>query len=155
MSCQPPSGFIHLVLLSQQNPFCLQIPIAIVPTLCLSPRKYLRYLGWCVLGVIGDLKDEQGNEIALDGELVDKGVYHYIVPDQNTLAHAVDLEVIMLRSQVSSESETKRTDEDFRTRLLERDGHCVWTGMMGIGMYIIPYERGDEVCSHYYCPGAS
>jgi hypothetical protein len=153
MPSQPPSGFIHLVLLSQQNPFYLQIPAAIVPTLCLSPRKYLRYLGWCVLGIIGDLKDEQGNEIALDGELVDQGVYHYIVPDQNVLAHAVDLGVIKQRSQVPSE--TTRTYEDFRTMLLERDGCCVWTGLMGLGMYIIPYERGDEVCSHYYCPGAS
>jgi hypothetical protein len=147
MSFQPPSGFIHLVLLSQQSPFYLQIPTAIVPTLCLSPRKYLRYLGWCVLGVIGVLKDEQGNEIALDGELVDQGVYHYIVPDQNVLAHAVDLEVIKQRSQLSSE--TTGSHEDFRTRLLERDGCCVWTSMEGIGMYIIPYGRGDEACSHY------
>ena len=45
MSSQPPSGFIHLILLSQQNPFYLQIPTAIVGTVCLSPRKYLQYLG--------------------------------------------------------------------------------------------------------------
>ena len=152
MSSQPPSGFIHLVLLSQQNPFYLQIPIAIVGTVCLSPRKYLRYLGWCVLGVIGVLIDEQGNEIALNGGLVDQGVYHYIVPDQNVLAHAVDLEVIKQRSQLSSES--TGTHEDFRTRLIERDGRCVWTGLKGIGMYIIPYERGNEAsCSRYSCPG--
>lgn len=142
MSSQPPSGFIHLVLLSQQNPFYLEIPTAIVGTVCLSPRKYLRYLGWCVLGIIGVLKDEQGNEIALDGELVDQGVYHYIVPDQNVLAHAIDLEVIKQRSQVSSE--TMRLHENFRTKLLERDGCCVWTGLDGLGMHIIPYERGDE-----------
>ena len=145
MSSRPPSGFVHLILLSQQNPFYLQIPTAIVPTLCLSPRKYLRYLGWCVLGVIGVLKDEQGSEIALDGELVDQGVYHYIVPDHHVLAHAVDLEVIKQRSQLPSES--TRTHETFRTRLLERDGCCVWTGMEGMGMYIFPYRRGDEACS--------
>jgi hypothetical protein len=151
MSSQPPSGFIHLVLLSGENPFYLEIPTPIVPTVCLSPRRYLRYLGWCVLGVIGVLNDEQGNEIALDGELVDRGVYHYIVPGQNVLAHAVDLEVIKQRSQVPSE--TTRTREDFRSRTLERDGCCVWTGLHGIGMHIIPYRRGDEACSHYSCTG--
>jgi hypothetical protein len=87
MSSQPPSGYIHLVLLSQENnPFYLEVPTAIVATVCLSPRKYLRYLGWCVLGVIGVLNDERGNEIALDGELVDQGVYHYIVQGQNGLS---------------------------------------------------------------------
>ena len=70
-------------------------------SLCLQPRKYLRYLGWCILGVIGDVSDEQGNVIALDGELIDQGVYHYIVPEgQNILAHAVDPEAIRQRSQV-------------------------------------------------------
>ena len=104
MPSQPQPGFIHLILLSQQNPFYLEIPTAIVPTLCLRPRKYLRYLGWCVLGVIVVLKDEQGNRIALNGELVDRGVYHYIVPDRNALAHAIDLEVIKQRSHVQSET---------------------------------------------------
>ncbi len=147
MSSQPPSGFIHLILLSQENPFYLEIPTAIVKEVCLKPRKYLRYLGWCVLGVIGDVSDEQGNVVALDGELVDQGIYHYIVPDQNVLAHAVDLEVIKQRTQVLSE--TTGTRENFRARILERDGCCVWTGMDGAGMHVIPYGRGDEVCSHY------
>src|SRR5260370_5573880 len=93
-SFQPPSGFVHLVLLSQENPFYLENPIAIVETVCLRPRKYLRYFGWCVLGVIGFLKNERGNRIALNGQLVDRGVYHYTVPGQNVLAHAIDLDVI-------------------------------------------------------------
>ena len=153
MSSQPPSGFVHLVLLSQETQFYLEIPTAIVTTVCLSPRKYLRYLGWCVLGDIGVLKDEQGNVIALDGELVDQGVYHHNVPDQNVLAHAIDLEVIRQRSQVSSGSTTGTCQcEDFHTRILQRDGYCVWTGLDWAGMHIIiPFRRGDEACSHYSC----
>lgn len=152
MSSQPPSGFVKLVLFSHENPFYLEIPTAIIATLCLRPQKYLRYLGWCVLGVIGVLQDGQKIEIALDGELVDQGVYHYIVPSQNILAHAIDLDVI--RHRTHDPSETTRTREDFRTRLLERDGRCVWTGLeRGVGMYIIPHRRGDAVCSHYCCPG--
>jgi hypothetical protein len=161
MSSQPPSsqpsppiGSIHLVLFPQETPFFLEIPTAFVGTVCLRPRKYLQYLGWCVLGVIGVLNDEQGNAIPLDGELDDQGVYHYVVPNQNVLAHAIDLEVIKQRSQVSSETAGTRKDfRDFGAKVLERDGRCVWTGLRGVGMYIIPYRRGDEVCSPYYCPG--
>jgi hypothetical protein len=151
MSSQPPSGFIHLILLSQEDPLYLEIPTAIVKKVCLKPHKYLRYLGWCILGVIGDVVDEQGNVIALDGDLVDQGVYHYIVPDQNVLAHAVDLEVIKQRTQVPSE--TTGTPEDFRAKILQRDGYCVWTGMPGVGMHVIPYRRGDEVGSRHSYSG--
>src|SRR6266849_11106059 len=120
MSSQPPSGFIHLILLSQENPFLLEIPIKIVGEVCLSSLKYLRYLGWCFLGIMGDVSDEQGNVIALDGNLVDQSVYRYIVSDQNqnVLARAVDLEVIKQRSQVPSD--TTVTREDFRGKLLVR-----------------------------------
>jgi hypothetical protein len=51
--------------------------------------------------MIGDVSDEQGNVIALDGELFDQGIYHYIVPDQNVL------EVIKQRTQISSETDTE------------------------------------------------
>jgi len=40
---------------------------------------------------------------------------------------AVDLEVIRMRTHVPSE--TTRTREDFRTKLLDRDAFCVWTGV--------------------------
>ena len=147
----PPSGFIHLVSLSQEYPFYLEIPITIVAAVCLSPQKYLWYLGWCVLCVIGVLINEQGNEIVLNGELVDQGVYHYIVPNHDILAHAVDLGVIKQRSQVPLE--TMGTHKDFRTRVLQHDGCCVWISIDGIGMHIIPYARGDKGRSHYSCPG--
>ncbi len=40
------------------------------------------------------------------------------------------------------------------TKLLKRDGCCVWTGFpKPVRMHIIPHRRGDEACSHYYCPG--
>jgi len=96
MSSTPPSGSVHIILFRRENedPFYLEIPIHIIITLCKSPRKYLQYLGWCLLGVGGTLVDEQGNEVPLSGALTDRGIYQYIVPSENPLAHAVDLEVI-------------------------------------------------------------
>ena len=47
-------------------------------------------------------------------------------------------------------SETAKTQEDFRQRLLERDLCCVWTGLGAVfnsAMHIIPYSRGPEVHS--------
>ena len=152
---QPPSGFIHLNLLSREEGlFYLEMPIKFVATVSLTPLKYLQYLGWCVLGVMGVLEDEQGDRIALYGELTDQGVYYYNAPnDEHDLARAVDLEVIESRTRVSSE--TTGSGENFCTELLKRDGRCVWSGLpYGVGMHIIPYRRGDEACSRYYsCPG--
>ena len=73
-----------------------------------------------IRGVIGDASDEQGNVIALDGKLIDRGVYHYMVPGQNVIAHAVDLYIIRQRSQVPSE--TTGTHEDFHAKVFECDG---------------------------------
>jgi len=98
------------------------------------------------------LINEQGNEIELDGELVDQGVYHYFVQHQNILAHTVNLKVIKQQSQLLSES--MGTHEDFYIRLLEHDGCCVWTGLKkGVGMHIILHRQGNEACSDYSWPG--
>ncbi|KAF8812071.1 hypothetical protein BYT27DRAFT_7252263 [Phlegmacium glaucopus] len=80
-------------ILEDGNQISLEIPIDITSAVCLNPRKYLRYLGWCILGL-----------------------HTYIVPVNDPLAHAVDIEVIKQRPQ---------------------------TGLDG-GMHIIPYQRGDE-----------
>lgn len=55
-------------------------------TVCLHPRKYLRYLGWCILGVVGELLDDEKNKIALEGELLDRDAYEYRIPDRDILA---------------------------------------------------------------------
>ena len=128
----PSPGSIHLILFRRENedPFCLEIPTHIIITACKSPRKYLRYLGWCVLGVEGTLVDGQGKEVPLSGAPTDQGIYQYLVPGENPLAHAVDLEVIKEKTQVSSE--TTGSSELFSSDLLLRDGICVlrptWSG---------------------------
>ncbi|OJA19404.1 hypothetical protein AZE42_13933, partial [Rhizopogon vesiculosus] len=68
----------------------------------------------------------------------------YYLSDEDLL-HAVDLEVIKLRTNVPSESTNTRNE--FREKLLKRDVCCVWTGAAkrhGVGLHIIPYQRGSE-----------
>jgi hypothetical protein len=72
-----------------------------------------------VLGIIGVLNDEQGNVIALDGELVDQGVY--LIWDTVMVETTVTLcqiktsspTPLTLRSS-SNKPETAGTCEDFR-----------------------------------------
>jgi len=87
-SSQPPPGFFYLVLLSGSVPFYLENSSAIVATERLRPRSTYGtlVLGWYFLGVKGALKGEQRNEFLLNGELVDQGVYRYLVQGENVLA---------------------------------------------------------------------
>ena len=74
----------------KQEWFYLDIPIDIIETLCLKPRKYLLYLAWCILGLEVEynksltlgLGDENGvfNEIDDDGDLESGGIYA-LIPD--------------------------------------------------------------------------
>ena len=164
-----PLGHVRLVLV-RDAPFYLEIPLKIIHSLCSTPRKYLVFLGWCILGVEGGLAERHDSErMALDGALDDQGLYYYVTNGQigklsstlsllsmrtncnlfnEDLSKAVDLEVIKDRSNVPSE--TTDTRNDFRNELLKRDVSCVFTGIAkkyGSGMHIIPYARGSEVGS--------
>jgi hypothetical protein len=79
-------GHVALVLLPvERSPdgsyFYLEIPIDIINSLCLRPRKYLCYLDWCILGNNGKLSFEcSGNEIDdPDGGVQDWEVYYYVM----------------------------------------------------------------------------
>ncbi|KAJ6620977.1 hypothetical protein B0H10DRAFT_1945618 [Mycena sp. CBHHK59/15] len=73
------SGNVRLLILPERG-FYLEIPIDVVVSLCLKPVKYLRFLGWCILGVLGDLTF-LGGEIEDNTLLVDQGIYTYVIDD--------------------------------------------------------------------------
>lgn len=74
-----PSGHVRLVL---ELRFYLEIPLDIICSLCLKPRKYLVFLGWCILGVEGRLAERPDSEqIELEGDLDDTGIYYYVKHD--------------------------------------------------------------------------
>ena len=75
-----PEGHIALVLLhGEGSSFYLEIPLDVIDSLCLHPRKYLIFLGWCILGVEGVLALKHGgNGISTDGNLDNQGIYYYV-----------------------------------------------------------------------------
>jgi hypothetical protein len=75
-----PKPHVRLILLDgADSPFYLEIPITVINPLFLKPRKYLVFLGWCILGFDGVLAvDEGGDEIDTDGDLDAGGTYYYV-----------------------------------------------------------------------------
>ena len=73
-------GHVRLILLSNNDSsFYLRIPLEIIGSLCLKPRKYLVFLGWCILGVEGHLAlEDRGQAITTNGPLEDRGTYYYV-----------------------------------------------------------------------------
>ena len=75
-----PEGHVALVLLQRgSSDFYLEIPIAIINSLCLRPRKYLRFLAWCILGNHGKLVIEPGGDELdnPDGGVEDQDIYYH------------------------------------------------------------------------------
>ncbi|KIJ32682.1 hypothetical protein M422DRAFT_35730 [Sphaerobolus stellatus SS14] len=152
---QPPIGHVHLVLYPPQSQspnaeseekFYLEIPVSFIEQHYRSPLKFLLYLGWCILGTHGDLRDSQRREVRLDGQLLKRGTYYFQPKEtDNIFKYAVDLEVIQARSAFKSSASSSR-DSSFPVNLRERDGVCVFTGGdFGMkGIHIIPHRKGDE-----------
>ncbi|KAI0289275.1 hypothetical protein BC826DRAFT_630875 [Russula brevipes] len=148
-STSVPDNHVWLVLIYESDlpsSFYLQIPLEVIHSLCLRPRKYLLYLGWCVLGIEGVLAVEpNGNEIVNEGGLNNQGVYYFVTPEDANLSQAVDLEVIMTEIQASSESVD--LCEKICAQLLERDICCIWTGgteEIVDAVHIIPFQRSSD-----------
>ena len=64
----------------------LDIPLDTIDNLCLTPRKYLVYLGWCILGLDAEYESlalgiagEDGEflEIGNDGDLIISVTPHF------------------------------------------------------------------------------
>ncbi|KAI0248995.1 hypothetical protein BJV78DRAFT_1130395 [Lactifluus subvellereus] len=154
----PEQGKIRLILYrpatsESLDSFYLDIPTSIPPILCQRPRKYLRYLGWCIPGIDGQVAMDSPRlepDIGNEGPLEDRGVYRYYDP----LRYAIDPSVINLRSTVasgqSSHSGTSTLRQEFCAELAERDACCVFTCHPRYqAMDIIPFARPDEASLHH------
>jgi len=78
-----PEGHVRLVLLNDADlSFYLEIPLTVIPSLCLDSVKYLLFLGWCILGVEGILSlDPDGEKLDPDYDIEDREIYYYVLDE--------------------------------------------------------------------------
>jgi len=81
---QPQDGNIQLILYRSTNDselsLYLEVSTSHLGSLCLHPRKYLRFLGWCIMGIEGHValdSPHSVDDIGDVGELENHGVYSY------------------------------------------------------------------------------
>ncbi|KAJ7712939.1 hypothetical protein B0H16DRAFT_1899737 [Mycena metata] len=146
------AGCVRLILSHSNDDFYLEIPISVVQSNSVRPIKYLRFLGWCIIGILGAVKtDREGVDIGNTAPLQHQGTYFYVYKaanDDAALKYAVDLDVIKARSQISgSDSSFKTRSATFKGSLLNRDASCIFTDVPPLfceGTHIIPFHKGDE-----------
>ncbi|KAF7345562.1 hypothetical protein MVEN_01574900 [Mycena venus] len=122
----------------------LDVPVRVATSLCLYPVKYLRYLGYCILGIGGTIAtDNFDGDVLLDDDVINAGPYYFVRDGQaGVLEHAVDPEALTY----SHASQTTNTHENFRDLLETRDQYCVFTAMVAEccrGAHIVPFSKGD------------
>ena len=99
-----PPGYIRFILIHDNadnaSPFYLQIPLNIIASLCQNPRKYLLFLGWCVLGIQGFLAvSRDGEDIGELGGLEDEAIYYYVTPNSGRCHSCVNCTNIVLTAK--------------------------------------------------------
>ncbi|KIY42901.1 hypothetical protein FISHEDRAFT_79039 [Fistulina hepatica ATCC 64428] len=115
----PSPAHIWLVLIqpmeSLPQGYHLQIPLTMIESFAVprSRSKFLRFIGYCVVGVKGHLKRELTQEQGAGtvrllnvndaDELVDQGVYHFFTPSgEGIIADSfVDLDVVVRKHTLS------------------------------------------------------
>ncbi|KAJ7689119.1 hypothetical protein B0H17DRAFT_1067041 [Mycena rosella] len=139
-NAQAPPAAYCLHLDPQLGGLYLDVPVLAAASLCLYPVKYLRYLGYCILGVDGTIAtdDFDGAEL-LDNDAINAGSYYFVREGgADVLDHAVDPEALTY----SHASQTTNT----RDLLATRDQYCVFTAMAAEccqGTHIVPFSKGD------------
>ena len=161
---------VRLILSLSTDDFYLEIPISVVQSNSVRPIKYLRFLGWCIMGILGTVKsDRAGADLADNAHLQSQAIYFYVYdasdddgwshpnylaftydpPRAAALQYAVDLDVIKARSHISaSDSSARNRATSFKESLLRRDASCIFTNKPPLfckGTHIIPFHKGDEV----------
>ncbi|KAF8201370.1 hypothetical protein K438DRAFT_2015687 [Mycena galopus ATCC 62051] len=143
VNAEPEPAF-RLHLAPELDGLYLDVPVDVAASLCLHPVKYLRFLGYCILGVDGTIaREDFDGEVLSDGDFLGEGVYYFVREgEEDVLEHAVDPEALTY----SHASENTDTREDFRSLVAERDVACTFTNMNEEscrGIHIVPFSKDD------------
>ncbi|TFK46381.1 hypothetical protein OE88DRAFT_1667712 [Heliocybe sulcata] len=137
---------VSLRLGREANAVSLDIPIDIVTRLCVRPMKYLKYLGWSILDIPGELHSvSEGLVVEDSAQLIPGATYIY---DVDNLANAKPVNFKVANKRTESRTQTSQRD-NFRETLSERDrGCCIFTAVSPTAgtraVHIIPFARGEK-----------
>ncbi|KAF8201960.1 hypothetical protein K438DRAFT_1965412 [Mycena galopus ATCC 62051] len=141
-------GCIRFYLFSNDE-FYLEIPLAQISENCLHPVKYLKYLGFAILGVFGDVSlrsRSRKRALSIQSNLTQGTEYQFLHGGEVTKS-PVDLRLVVANvPSVLNHLGGQKRDGRFKQRLEIRDGQrCVFTGSpLNHGHHIIPICKGDS-----------
>ncbi|KAF4581319.1 hypothetical protein EYR40_002907 [Pleurotus pulmonarius] len=122
----------------------LNIPLQKILSLCLSPYKWLRYVGWAIYNIQGYLStDAEGTNRLIDGVVLnDEDILYFQAPG---FVHEGVVQIALVKRHTASQTSDNDTRvTQYRTNVSNRDGMCIFTGFTGQACHIIPFARGSE-----------
>ncbi|KAG9218197.1 hypothetical protein CCMSSC00406_0005878 [Pleurotus cornucopiae] len=120
----------------------LKIPLQKILSLCLSPYKWLCYVGWAIYNIQGYLStDAEGTNRLIDGVVLnDEDILYFQAPG---FVHEGVVQIALVKRHTASQTSVNDTRVvQYRTDISNRDGMCIFTGFTGQACHIIPFARG-------------
>jgi len=137
----------------------LSIPVPDCNRFSLKPLSWLRFLGYCIYGQIGDLSsDPDGSPI--DYQMaVEAGANYYFTSPGTHIPVDAGFKLIILTETSrlldirciddrTSDADTTESRAGFRDDLEDRDGTCIVTDappLLCEGAHYYPHSKGSEV----------
>jgi len=137
----------------------LSIPVTDCNRFSLRPLSWLRFLGYCIYGHIGDISSTPDGP-PIDYQMaVQAGIHYYFTSPGTHIPVDAGFKLIILTETPrlldirciddrSSDAETTETRHDFRRKLRDRDGTCIVTdapAQLCEGSHYYPHSKGSEV----------
>ncbi|SJL05753.1 uncharacterized protein ARMOST_09089 [Armillaria ostoyae] len=128
----------------------LAIPVADIVHITKRPVKFLRFVGFCILGVNGSIMSEKGAFVE-DDEAITEGRYYFVAPNASGEGSSlVDPNVI--GDYVNGDNLYWASDShrDFRDKVVARDRSGLVTNNIPSdcgSTHIIPYAKGNDYIS--------
>ncbi|PBL01017.1 hypothetical protein ARMGADRAFT_1160274 [Armillaria gallica] len=125
----------------------LAIPVADIAHITKRLVKFLRFVGFCILGVDGSIMSEKGAFVK-DDEGITEGKYYFVASGQGS--SLVDPNVIGDYINSDTLYWTSDSHRDFRDKVVARDRSGLVTNNVPNGCgssHIIPYAKGNAYIS--------
>ncbi|KAF4563860.1 hypothetical protein EYR36_003104 [Pleurotus pulmonarius] len=124
----------------------LKIPLQKILSLCLSPYKWLCYVGWTIYNIQGYLStDAEGTNLnrLIDGVVLnDEDILYFQAPG---FVHEGVVQIALVKRHTASQTSDNDTRvAEYRTNVSNRDEGCIFTGFTAQACHIIPFARGTE-----------